>query len=108
MPRWPALLLVGAMLALPATARADFGLPFRAYTEVVAAELDRLGLTAEDVRSIVFSVRREVRGDTNRVLGVDAWVRPTACPQGALVISVDRFGRVRQVYTRDGCQIPGV
>lgn len=108
MPRWPALILAGAILALPAIARGDFGLPFLAYPEVVAAELDRLGLADEDVRSIVFSVRREVRGDTNRVLGVDAWVRPTACPRGALVISVDRFGRVTQVYTRDGCRIPGV
>ena len=89
--------------ALPATAAG----PYARCDKAVEQRLAELGLGDDVVRSIYISPRviSGRRGD--RVAGYDAWVRLAGC-SGALVFTLDRHCRERQVYTRGDCRVPGV
>lgn len=47
-------------------------------------------------------------GSDGRARSSTAWIRVDQCPQGWVVASLSRSGNVTQVYTRDGCEIPGL
>jgi len=47
-------------------------------------------------------------GNDGRARSSTAWVRVAQCPEGWVVATMSRSGTVTQVYTRDGCEIPGV
>ena len=69
--------------------------------------LHKLAIDADDVRSLQFSPTYEIDDEGNRhSIGTDVWVRLRSC-QGALVIGL-RACRVRQVYTRGDCRLPGI
>ena len=66
------------------------------------------GISSDDVRRISISRQtQDIRGDNNRIVGYNAWVRLESCP-GTFVVDMHRDCRVRQVYTRGMCAIPGV
>ena len=74
---------------------------------VVADRLDRLNIELGDVRGITYARNIRSRRNNGRVVGYEAWVRFQSC-KGALVIDMDRHCRVKQVYTRYECRVPGV
>ena len=74
---------------------------------VVTERLNQLDIDMADVRSIFYTRRTQTRGDDDRVVGIDAWVNFHSC-KGSLVIDMDRGCRVRQVYTRYECEVPGI
>ncbi len=74
---------------------------------VVQREIDRIGLPRSRIDRIQISrQRREIR-DNQRTVGFDGWVRLNDCP-GSLVVDMDKNCRVRQVYSRGMCDVPGV
>ena len=78
-----------------------------ALRAVYGQQLDRLDVDRADIEKLFYTKQyRDVRGDV-RVVGTDAWVRFHSC-KGYLVIDLDSFCRVRQVYTRGQCKIPGI
>ena len=80
----------------------------RAYCErTVAERLDRLNVDRSDVRGIFYDAQRHRGRDNDRVVRILAWVSLKSC-KGNLVIDMDRHCRVRQVYTRYECEVPGV
>ncbi len=75
---------------------------------VVDENLRKLAIDANDVRRLQFSRTYEEDAEGNRhSTGTDVWVRLQSC-QGALVIDLTRACRVRQVYTRGACRLPGI
>ena len=76
---------------------------------VVDENLRKLAIDANDVRRLQFSptYEHEDAEGNRRRSGTDVWVRLQSC-QGALVIDLTRACRVRQVYTRGGCRLPGI
>ncbi|MFQ5973822.1 MAG: hypothetical protein ACE5Q3_15965, partial [Alphaproteobacteria bacterium] len=81
---------------------------FSGLETVVFRELDAAGVSRDEVTRITYDVQRHVSRDTDRIRGIDAWVRLASCEKGALIVSMAPNGRVRQVYTRGGCQVEGV
>ena len=73
----------------------------------VTERLSQLDIDMADVRNIFYT--RQIRHGRNqeRVIGFDAWVNFHSC-KGSLVIDMDRYCRVRQVYTRYECKVPGI
>ncbi len=75
---------------------------------IVDERLGQLTVDADDVLRLQFSPTYEEDNDGNRrSTGTDVWVRLRSC-QGALVIDLTRACRVRQVYTRGACRLPGI
>ena len=74
---------------------------------VVTERLGQLDINLADVRSIFYTKRIQRTRDRSRVIGIDAWVNFHSC-KGSLVIDIDRYCRVRQVYTRNECEVPGI
>ena len=70
-------------------------------------ELSRVQIDQADVKSIEYAWRRRLGRRGSRIIGVDAWIRLETC-DGSVVINMDRFCRVRQIYSRDGCQLPNI
>ena len=110
------LRLLGAMLlaSAPGTAvlaQTDF--PNReprpeACSAVIQQELDRASVPQTRIESISINpIRRDVRGNDNKTVGLRARARLNDCP-GSFVVETDRTCRVRQVYTRGMCNVPGV
>ncbi len=88
--------------ALPTTAKGH-----ERCEAIVNEILQKLAIDADDVRSLQFSPTYEIDDEGNRhSIGTDVWVRLRSC-QGALVIGL-RACRVRQVYTRGDCRLPGI
>ena len=88
-------------------AQGAFNRPYTRCESVVDQQLDRLNVDRAEIEKLFYTRQyRRVRGD-ERVVGTDAWVRFHSC-KGYLVIDLDNFCRVRQVYTRGECKIPGV
>ena len=80
----------------------------RAYCErTVAERLDRLNVERSEVRGIFYDAQRHGGRDNDRVVRILAWVSLQSC-KGNLVIDMDRDCRVRQVYTRYECEVPGI
>jgi hypothetical protein len=87
------------------------GYPFGARHECdtrVANELQARGITPEAVDAIWYQEQERVdtRRD-DRVVGYLAHVRLVDRP-GLLVVETDAFCLIRQVYTRDGLELPGI
>ncbi len=82
-----------------------------AYTyceRTVAERLDRLNVDRSDVRWIFYDAQQRHGGrDNDRVVRILAWVSLQSC-KGNLVIDMDPDCRVRQVYTRNKCEVPGI
>ncbi len=74
---------------------------------VVTERLNQLDIDIADVRSIFYIKRIQRRRNSGRVIGIDAWVNFHSC-KGSLVIDMDPHCRVRQVYTRYECEVPGI
>ena len=74
---------------------------------VVTERLNQLDIDMADVRSIFYTKRIQRRNDDSRVVGIDAWVNFHSC-KGSLIIDMTRGCRVRQVYTRYKCEVPGI
>lgn len=113
-PCFPALavgLAVGIVCALAAAgAAADGGkeIPLSACSPVVEQKLTALAVNRADIDTIQMSPRYSNQDDeTNRMLGLDAWVRLKSCP-GSLIIDMFRDCSVRQVYMSGRCTLPGV
>ncbi len=107
MPKYlttPILVFTSVLLAGCAT--------YKAYNDCDAAvdrRLDRLEINSADIKNISYTTQIQSTGrdgDTKE-RGVNAWVRLHSC-RGYLVIDMDNTCRVRQVYTRGKCDIPGV
>ncbi len=75
---------------------------------IVDQRLGQLAIGADDVLRLQFSptYQEDADGD-RRSTGTDVWVRLRSC-RGALVIDLTRACRVRQVYTRGDCRLPGI
>ena len=71
----------------------------------VYAALADAGISRDQVSEIdIYSQE----GSDGRTRGSQAWARVDQCPQGWVVVTMGRSGNVTQVYTRDGCEIPGI
>jgi hypothetical protein len=107
MPRF----LIVAALALVSTAGhqayAQFSSRYAQCEPVVEEQLDRIQVDRSDIEKIFYTRQLRGSGENARVVGVDGWVRFHSC-KGYLVIDMNNQCRVRQVYTRGECKIPGV
>lgn len=100
---WIAAVFLLVLTALPTAARAQ-----ERCQAVVDQRLGQLAIDADDVLRLQFSRTYQEDDEGNRhSTGTDVWVRLRSC-QGALVIDLTRSCRVRQVYTRGACRLPGI
>lgn len=85
-------------------------LPARAaetYCEATVSDrLDRLDVTASDIRGISYDLQRNRGRNSDRVVSILAWVSLHSC-KGSLVIDLSPQCRVRQVYGRGECNLGG-
>ena len=83
--------------------------PFVRCEAVVDQRLDQINVNRADIKKIFYTKQVGNFGgdDGMRTVGVDGWVQFHSC-KGYLVIDMDNFCRVRQVYTRGQCRIPGL
>ena len=81
--------------------------PYSRCEAVVDQRLDQINVDRTDIKKIFYTRQtRSVRGE-ERTVGTDAWVQFHSC-KGYLVINLNNSCRVRQVYTRGQCRIPGI
>lgn len=93
------IILVAAGMVLPQVAGAT------SREDNVYAALAEAGIGPDQISEInIYSQE----GSDGRARSSQAWVRVEQCPEGWVVASMSRTGTVTQVYTRDGCEIPGV
>jgi hypothetical protein len=71
-------------------------------------ELQKLGVTAEEISSIRYVEKYNPAEQGPDVLGVRAWIRLKACASGYLVVDMTRSCFVRQSYTRGECRREGI
>jgi hypothetical protein len=103
-----AVSLLVSLWAAKAVAESGFIMPQNACSPTIDKELGAHSVNRADIDRISIAPRYENRGnETNRVLGIDAWVRFKSCP-GYLVIDMERNCSLRQVYTSGRCSVPGV
>ena len=101
-------LAAGLFAAGTAAAESGYDVPPSACAAVIENKLAELKVSRGDIDKISLSPRMQNTGDDNsRVVGIDAWVRYKTCA-GSLIIDMERDCRVRQVYSRGACMIPGV
>ena len=74
---------------------------------VVLDRLDQKGVDLAEVRKISYTPQTEGGENSTRIIGWDAWVRFHSC-QGALIVDMTDYCYVRQIYTRGGCERPGL
>ncbi len=102
--RTVSLMALAVLLAVPADASSRQG----RCEPVVEQEVSRLQVDPGRVGAISIQVRRhENRQGNSRIQGVLGWVELTDCA-GRLVVDMARNCRVKQVYTRGECTVPGV
>jgi len=106
-PRLPAVVALffvalAAALSAPGPARA---LDCRQEAQ---RELQKLGVTAEEISSIRYVEKYNPTEQGPDVLGVRAWIRLAACTSGYLVVDMTRSCFVRQSYTRGECRREGI
>ena len=96
------------------TTHAGVTLPLAAFAyqtnpreSVVSDRLSQLSIDMADVQKIFYTPQLQSGRGGNIIVGYDAWVTFHSC-KGYLVIDLTRHFRVRQVYTRGGCRVPGV
>ncbi len=101
------LVFVSTLLIGPVADGAFINRPYSRCEAVVDQRLDQINVDRADIKKLFYTRQtRSVRGE-ERVVGTDAWVRFHSC-KGYLVIDLDNFCRVRQVYTRGQCKLPGM
>ncbi len=86
--------------------------PYVRCESVVDQQLDRLNVDRADIEKLFYTRQYRIDrfGDSDNgylVVGTNAWVQFHSC-KGYLVIDLDNFCRVRQVYTRGQCKIPRI
>lgn len=80
----------------------------QACQATVDQRLVQLAIDAGDVSRMQFSPTFQEDSEGNRrSTGTDVWIRLQSC-EGAVVIDLGRTCRVRQVYTRGACRLPGI
>lgn len=101
MPRHPLCsLTVGLLLAATGTAAAQ-----TPCAAVVQRQLDRLGIAPADIAEI--TPTPHYVGNTNRVTGYEIWIDLKSCA-GGLLVDLGNGCDLREVYTRNECEIEGV
>jgi hypothetical protein len=80
------------------------GEPMQSVEQAALARLDALGIPRADVDSIVLGIERAQ--ESNVVSHRAAWVRLKTC-QGYVVMNLDRYNDVVDVYTTGNCRLPG-
>ena len=96
------LFAVAVMVAVTMVPHASFA---TSRQDNVYQALAERGIAREDVSEMnIYSNE----GTDGRARSSTAWIRVDQCPQGWVVASLSRSGSVTQVYTRDGCEIPGL
>ncbi len=68
----------------------------------MAERLHRLNVDSSDVRGIFYEARSSGGRDNGQVVRILAWVSLQSC-KGNLVIELDRYCRVRKVFSRGEC-----
>ncbi len=99
-----AIVVFTLVLTLPLAA---FAYQTNPCESVVSDRLGQMSIDLADVQKVFYTRQLQSARDGNIIVGYDAWVRFHSC-KGYLVIDVTRHCRVRQVYTRGGCRVPGV
>ena len=103
------LVFVSISLIGPVADGAFINPPYSRCETVVNQRLDQIKVDRTDIRKIFYTRQHRSGGGDNgdRVVGTDAWVQFHSC-KGYLVIDLNNSCRVRQVYTRGQCKIPGI
>ncbi len=103
------LVFVSTLFIGPVADGAFVNPPYSRCEAVVDQRLDQINVDRTDIKKIFYTRQHRSGGRDNggRVVGTDAWVRFHSC-KGYLVIGLDNFCRVRQVYTRGQCKTPGI
>jgi hypothetical protein len=78
------------------------------YSEFIENQLVALGIDPEEVERVQIDRQRVRRRGSRRLVGVKAWIRLQSCETGSLIVDMEPSGRVKQVYTRGGCEVPGI
>ena len=73
----------------------------------VAAQLEQLQIAPAEVAGITYQRRIRTSRNGAHVVGYEAWVDLAAC-RGSLVVDFGRRCRIKQLYTRGECRVPGV
>ncbi len=73
---------------------------------VVTDRISQTDFDQDDVRTIAYIVQR-LSGQTGLARGINATVSFHSC-KGSLEINMNRECRIKQVYTRGGCQSAGI
>ena len=79
------------------------GGPTQSVEQAAEARLDALGIPRADVESIQLGVER---GQEGVIINRATWVRLKSC-RGYVVMNLDRYNEVRDVYTTGDCRLPG-
>ena len=74
---------------------------------VVASRLAEIGVDKADIEKMFYMRQTQSRSDDEVVVGYNAWVDLKSCA-GSVVIDLDTSCRIRQVYTRGQCTVPGL
>ncbi len=98
--------LLALLLALPGSASA-FEM-FEQRADICAAEMDArlraLNIAESDIEDITYKrVKQLVRG-SNRVIGFEAWVKPTYC-DGSIIVRTRRSCALLDEYASGDCQL---
>ncbi len=103
------LVFVSTLLIGPVADGAFVNPPYVRCEAVVDQRLDQINVDRTDIKKIFYTRKHRGRGANEGDVeqGTIAWVRFHSC-KGYLVIDLDYFCRVRQVYTRGQCKIPGI
>ena len=70
---------------------------------VVASSLAGARIPVSDIRYLAYGLYRDLR--RGEIVGYDAWMGLKSQP-GAVVVQVDEYCGLRQVYARRGAQLP--
>ncbi len=74
----------------------------------VHAILRDLGVAYPEFISFHTVEQRTGSDDSERVRALNHWIDHPVCREGSLVIQTSPRCRIRQVYTRGGCSVPGL
>jgi len=101
------VLMTGIALALVTAAPVDASEHDGLHCEAaVGQRLDRLNVDPSDIRKIEYIPTYKKAGGDNIVIGYEAWVSLHSC-QGNLIIAMDQYCRLHQVYGRGACDLQG-
>jgi len=99
--------LAGAVFAPVFAAPASAASQADQFAEKTAQKLAELKISASQVESIRYVLKRNMSDRGPDILGAEAWIRLADC-SGYLVVQMNRVAYVRQTYTRGDCQVEGV